>query len=200
MNWFYLILITVIGYFIFMCGRFVISSNKPFGIKYDASYNVAPSELIPIKTKNFSKLMKWSYSPYWKKNMNLINCRSETIKEKPSFKNSKRCIIFHNGWYEWQRKDNEKIPYYHYSSSNNFAGLYNEIGCAILTRNSTDSVNHIHHRQPVLLKNVEITRYLDGEDIFDSNANYNIKFHQVRKDVNSPRNNYPNLIKSINFS
>ena len=135
-----------------MCGRFVILSNEAFGLKYETSYNVFPSQLVPVKTKDNAKLMKWSYSPSWKKDMYLINCRSETMNKKPSFKNAKRCIIFHNGWYEWKRKDKQKIPFYHYCSSNNFAGLYNEIGCLILTRNSTDQISHIHHRQPLLLE------------------------------------------------
>ena len=90
-----------------MCGRFVISINKPYGLEYDASYNVAPSQLVPVKIKENAKLLKWSYAPLWKKDMHLINCRSETMNEKPSFRNAKRCVIFNNGWYEWQRKDKE---------------------------------------------------------------------------------------------
>ena len=183
-----------------MCGRFVISSSNAFGLQYETSYNVAPSQLIPVKTKDDALLMKWSYGPSWKKDMNLINCRSETMYEKPSFKNTKRCVIFHNGWYEWQRKDKEKFPYYHYCSSHIFAGLYNEIGCLILTRSSTDTINHIHHRQPLLLEDFEISRYLDGEDILNSNANNNINFHRVSKDVNSTSNNNSSLIDSVNFS
>ena len=105
-----------------MCCRFVISSKNAFNLEYEVSYNVCPSQLVPVKTKEKSLLMKWSYSPLWKQDMNLINCRSETMNEKPSFKNSKRCIIFNNGWYEWQRKDNKKIPYYHFSQTNYFAG------------------------------------------------------------------------------
>ena len=92
-----------------MCGKFVISSDNPFGLKYKTSYNIVPSQFIPVKMKDDIKLMKWSYAPSWKKDMNLINCRSKTMDAKPSFKNAKRCIIFHNGWYEWQRKDKEKI-------------------------------------------------------------------------------------------
>ena len=84
-----------------MCGRFVISSSNAFGLQYETSYNVVPSQLIPVKTKDDALLMKWSYGPSWKKDMNLINCRSETMYEKPSFKNTKRCVIFHNCWYEW---------------------------------------------------------------------------------------------------
>ena len=164
-----------------MCGRFVISSNDTFGLKYETSYNIVPSQMIPVKIKDEAKLMKWSYAPLWKKDMNLINCRSETMHEKASFKSAKRCVIFHNGWFEWQRKDKEKIPFYHYSTSNNFAGLYNEIGCLILTRNSTDY-------------------YLEGEDIINSHANNNINFHRISKDVNNPRNNNSSLIEAVNFS
>ena len=46
-----------------MCGRFVISSKNPFDLEYIPSYNVTPSQLVPIKTKHISKLIKWSYSP-----------------------------------------------------------------------------------------------------------------------------------------
>jgi len=183
-----------------MCGRFVISNNKPYGLRYKVSYNVAPSQLIPVKTKYNSILMKWSYAPLWKRDMNLINGRSETINEKPSFKNAKRCVIFHNGWYEWQRKGKNKIPFYHFCSSNNFAGLYNEIGCLILTRNSTAKINHIHHRQPVLLEDIEVPLYLKGENIINSNANNNVQFHAVSKNVNIQINNNSSLINPVDPS
>ena len=180
-----------------MCGRFVISSNNAFGLKYKTSYNIIPSQLVPVKIKNDAKLMKWSYAPLWKKNMNLINCRSETMNIKPSFKNAKRCIIFNNGWYEWQRRGKEKIPFYHYCRSNNFAGLYNEIGCLIITRHASDNISHIHHRQPVLLKEFDIGDYFMGKDIFDSEINADVSFHKVSKEVNSPTNNHAQLTKQI---
>ena len=31
-------------------------------------------------------------------------------------------------------------------------------GCLILTRNSIDEINHIHHRQPLLLEDYEINQ------------------------------------------
>ena len=46
-----------------MCGRFVISSNNAFGLKYKTSYNIIPSQLVPVKIKNDAKLMKLSYAP-----------------------------------------------------------------------------------------------------------------------------------------
>ena len=182
-----------------MCGRFVISSNDAFGLKYKISYNVAPSQLVPAKTKDNTKLMKWSYSPSWKKDMKIINCRSETMNQKPFFKKADRCIIFHNGWYEWKRKDKQNIPFYHYCLSNNFAGLYNETGCLILTREANDEIKHIHHRQPLLLEDDEISQYLEGENILNSNANNNIQFYRVSKEVNSAGNNNSSLINKLNF-
>ena len=61
-----------------------------------------------------------------------------------------------------------------------------------MTRNSVDQINHIHHRQPVLLEN-EITSFLLGNDIFNSNANNNINFYRVSMDVNNPKNNNHHL-------
>ena len=70
----------------------------------------------------------------------------------------------------------------------------------ILTRNSTNKINHIHHRQPVLLDDIEILRYLEGEDILDSEANNHINFHCVSEDVNNPLNNNSSLVDMIDYS
>jgi putative SOS response-associated peptidase YedK len=78
--------------------------------------------------------------------------------------------------------------------------IYNEIGHLILTRSSTDTINRIHHRQPVLLEKFEISRHLGGEDILNSDANNNINFHRVSKDVNSTSNNNSSLIDTVNVS
>ena len=78
--------------------------------------------------------------------------------------------------------------------------IHNEIGYLMLTRSSTDTINHIHHRQPVLLEEFEISRHLGGEDILNSDANININFHRVSKDVNSTSNNNSSLINTVNVS
>tara|TARA_B100000035_G_scaffold85652_1_gene72012 strand:- start:827 stop:1369 length:543 start_codon:yes stop_codon:yes gene_type:complete len=180
-----------------MCGRFIIQSNKPFGIDFKKSFNIKPSNLIPIKTNDGVKLIKWSFSPSWIEGMNLINCRSETMNEKPLFRKLKRCIVFNNGWYEWRKKKSEKIPYFIFSKSSFFAGLFNDNGCLILTRNAVNKILHIHHRQPVLLEDSELDKYLKGENLFNSYANNNLGFHQVSKKVNNPLNDGPELIHKI---
>ena len=68
-----------------MCGRYVISGD-PFELGFHDNYNVSPGSIIPMKTiKCDGQLVKWSFSPTWKQNMNLINCRSESMYIKPSF-------------------------------------------------------------------------------------------------------------------
>jgi putative SOS response-associated peptidase YedK len=55
-------------------------------------------------------LMRWGLIPFWAKDMaignQLINARSETVAEKPSFRNAfnkRRCLIPADGFFEWQK-------------------------------------------------------------------------------------------------
>ncbi|WP_320538076.1 SOS response-associated peptidase family protein [Pseudarthrobacter sp. IC2-21] len=61
----------------------------------------------------------------------LINARSESILEKPSFRTAavkRRALIPAEGYYEWQKsEDGKKIPNYLFSEKDDllaFAGLY----------------------------------------------------------------------------
>ena len=89
------------------------------------------------------------------------------------------------------------VPYYHYSNAKYFAGIFNDSGCCILTRESADTLSHIHHRQPVLLNDDEIGEYFMGQNIYDSKANYDVNFYEVSKQVNNPKNNFPSLTEEI---
>ncbi|SVC32935.1 uncharacterized protein METZ01_LOCUS285789, partial [marine metagenome] len=117
-------------------------------------------------------MMKWSYNPTWaKKPMNIINARSETLNEKPSFKMAKRCTIVADGWFEWHRKGDKKQPYFFHMNDNIFlfAGIYNEYqgvnGCAIITKKANENLGKVHHRMPILLENNEARNWLQGEDV-----------------------------------
>ena len=45
------------------------------------------------------------------------------------------------------------------------AGIYNENGCAIVTKESDKNINHIHHRQPLVLDNINMMNWLNMEDL-----------------------------------
>lgn len=106
-----------------MCGRF--TQRKPterivkeFQLeeapKIEARYNIAPTQnVLAIRRTpdgNEAVMLKWGLIPSWAKDASiaakLINARSETVEEKPSFREAfkrRRCIIPADGFYEWVR-------------------------------------------------------------------------------------------------
>jgi len=98
-----------------MCGRFAISMPKEAmaelfkatpanDLPQTPNYNICPTNDIHTITSDEGtrhlKSMRWGFVPSWYVNLSggplLINARSETIAEKPAFRNacrSRRCII-----------------------------------------------------------------------------------------------------------
>ena len=184
-----------------MCGRFTLKNKNKIKELYDIdikpNYNVSPSSRVVVLTSG-PQMMNWSYSPSWAKtSMNIINARIETLDEKPSFKEAKRCVFLTDGWYEWKRwfdwkrRENNKEPYYHTVDDNiiHMAGIYNSSGCAIVTQQSLGVLKEIHHRQPVLLGDDEINEWLAGATVQNSKVTESIDIHKVSTYVNSVKNN-----------
>ncbi|MGB8700245.1 MAG: SOS response-associated peptidase, partial [Thermosynechococcaceae cyanobacterium] len=118
-----------------MCGRFTLAQApeavaRAFGLEtvpyFPPRYNIAPSQPVGVivQGKNTSqpefRLMGWGLIPAWAKDpaigAKLINARSETVTEKPSFRAAfkyRRCLIPADGFYEWQKKQRgTKQPFY----------------------------------------------------------------------------------------
>jgi putative SOS response-associated peptidase YedK len=78
--------------------------------------------------------MKWGLVPSWSRDQsignNMINARAETITEKPSYRRlveSNRCLIPADGFYEWRREGNRKVPVWFHLKNKQpfaFAGLW----------------------------------------------------------------------------
>jgi putative SOS response-associated peptidase YedK len=78
--------------------------------------------------------MKWGLVPSWAPDKaignQMINARAETLTEKPSFKRlvqQRRCLIPANGFYEWRREGNNKVPVWVHLKNKEpfaFAGLW----------------------------------------------------------------------------
>ena len=109
-----------------------------------------------------------------------LNARSDSIHEKPSFRNSikaKRCVLPLDGFYEWQHIDKRKQPYYIYPSDETV--FY--IGCiyntwvnrqtgevrdtfSIITTDANSLMEKIHNtkkRMPLILTNNTLESWLD---------------------------------------
>jgi putative SOS response-associated peptidase YedK len=216
-----------------MCGRFTLGKPKEIETRFQTknkltrfnpSWNVAPSQIIPTITRNSPNkitMMKWGFLFSKTTNFGTINIRSESTKEKPFFKHflmHKRCIIPSDGFYEWGtvnlEGNDEKYPFYFYLKDRllfGFAALFNDFpdaegklyfSCAILTCPPNEVLNKVHNRMPVILKKEDEDKWLDPgltdfESIYKFLVPYpheDMKFNLVSKRVNSPRNDNEGLI------
>ena len=206
-----------------MCGRYVVTNpvskteklvKTAIQVEDIQNYNAHPYQKLPVlkKYKNGNTLenLKWGLVPSWAKNKDfkaLINARLETIDEKISFKKlikNFRCVAVADGFYEWKRKETEKIPHYFTRVDKKpifFAGIFESDQFCLNTEESSDNVKEIHHRQPVILNQTDINRYLNiemsGSSFLKECKKPKLIFHEISKDVNKPTNNSASLIQKI---
>ena len=184
-----------------MCGRFALRNpqlviNQFETIEFQPRFNIAPSQKI-LTIADKPNFVKWGFTPYWAKEpFNLINARAETLWKKPSFRNSSRCLIPADGWYEWKTEKETKIPYFHYIDGKSFcfAGIYGgyrgEVGCAIVTIEAQENLKDIHHRMPAILDKSFYSEWIKGEekDVYDLSIDSKVDIFEVSTHVNNPRN------------
>ena len=172
-----------------MCGRFVcdlppgiLSEHFSVTVPSDIprSFNIAPSSRILavrcLETGKELALLRWGLVPSWAKDSthdaHLINARSETAHEKPSFRKAfryRRCIIPANGFFEWKGEGKTRQPFYIRMKENQImglAGLWEHWTshesesletCTILTAPSNSLIRTIHDRMPVILLSSGLT-------------------------------------------
>jgi putative SOS response-associated peptidase YedK len=177
-----------------MCGRFALFSPAEvvageFGLDAPpplaARYNIAPTQpVLAIRQgadgRPQSTFFQWGLIPGWDKELRmagkLINARSETAAEKPSFRAAlryRRCIIPADGFYEWQKMNGRKQPYFirhrderplaiaaiweHWQGAD---GSEFET-CALLTTSANELMRPLHERMPVLLEPEDYGLWLD---------------------------------------
>ena len=206
-----------------MCGRYVVtnpvSKTKKIvksAIKVDdiENYNAHPYQNLPVIKKyingNTLENLKWGLIPAWSKKKDfkpLINARLETINEKISFKKLiklSRCVVIADGFYEWKREEKNKTPYYFFRKDKKniyFAGIYEKNEFCLITEQASENIIQIHHRQPVIINEKDINRYLNIElegSIFLKECDKpRLDYYEISKDVNKPNNNNISLIQKI---
>lgn len=220
-----------------MCGRYVFKNIAKLGQRFCAdntliikpSYNVVPGNLMPViirKNPNQAVLMKWGLVPFWAKDprigYKMINARSEEIHHKPSFRKPircQRCLVPADGFYEWQRQNQEKIPFYlalKNQESFALAGIYDQwrdaenkttFSFSIITTQPNSLVAKIHNRMPVILKKADEDKWLDLKtdltkilQLLQPYPASQMTAWPVGKEVNNPENNSLDLIKKYNSS
>lgn len=163
--------------------------------------------------------LRWGLSPSWKKDAKgdrkPINCRSETVATRPSFRDAyqkRRCILPVDGFFEWKAIKGEKKQPYAIAMKNGspfgIAGIW-EIWkhpksgeriatFAILTIEANELVGHIHPRMPLILNPADYERWLgpepDPRDLMVKFGAYQMKMWPVSTRVNAIRNDGPAIL------
>lgn len=220
-----------------MCGRFVRKSTpKDIAKAYELgsvqttlepSYNIAPTQDIAAIVHSYKYNtqalvnLKWGLVPKWAKDRSMaakmINARSETLSEKPSFRTAfkkRRCLIVANGFYEWQKLEEGKQPVYiHLKNSElfTFAGIFEgwtspegetSYSCSIITTAANPLLKPVHHRMPVILPQEQHAMWLDPKltdtqllsELLQSYPEEHMDFYPVSEQVNKVANNSPECI------
>ena len=220
-----------------MCGRFTLTVS-PDQLLADfpglsmppqalgPRFNIAPSQPIAAipNDDNFRlEHFTWGLVPSWAKDPKLgarmINARSETLAEKPSFRvafRRRRCLILADGFYEWKEEPGSKTktPYYIRLKSGKafaFAGLWENwhspdgsqiLSCTIITTQPNELLADIHNRMPVILPPGAYKQWLtpgesDTRDLAGLLKPYpasEMKAYPVSTLVNNPANEMPECI------
>lgn len=224
-----------------MCGRYTQTKSgeaiaQTFGLAsapdLPPRYNIAPTQPVaaiaqPAAEREY-RIFQWGLVPSWSKDPSIssrmINARSETVAEKPSFRapfKRRRCLVVTDGFYEWQRtgSNRKKQPFYIQMADQapfGFAGLWEkwEGGdgsyletCTILTTEPNELMTSIHNRMPVILQPEDYDLWLDpnlqdGRHLqhllrpYDAES---MQRHPVSTIVNSPRNETSECVEPIDI-
>jgi putative SOS response-associated peptidase YedK len=148
-------------------------------------YVTPGSPMAIVRTGNDGQrhfaLVRWGFVPSWAKEVQpgkpLINARSETVFEKPTFRNAirrRRCLIPADGFYEWEGDvPGKKRPYYIHRPDHSlmaFGGIWehwlapdgSELEtAAIITTEANELVATIHPRSPLVIAPDDFELWLD---------------------------------------
>ncbi len=223
-----------------MCGRFTLASDAEtlqqvffdFEVPMNLSprYNISPTQdiaAVPNTREKQADFFHWGLIPSWAKDPKIgnrmINARSETLVEKPSFRNAykrRRCLVLADGYYEWQKIPGERAKqpvYIRLKSQKPFAvaGLW-EVwqakdideplkSCTIITCPPNTFLEEIHHRMPVILPADAYAQWLSPDEqsadalqpLLTAYPGEEMEAYPVSRFVNRPTNDSPECIAPL---
>ncbi|QAS51951.1 SOS response-associated peptidase [Halobacillus litoralis] len=220
-----------------MCGRYTLLAEeaeilREFGIGqpikgYEPRYNIAPGQkvlsVIHDGQQKRAGYMKWGLVPRWaddpKIGYKMINARSETAHEKPSFKtlmSRKRCLVIADSFYEWKKTKSGKQPVRISPKGKSlfaFAGLWDRwekegedlFTCTILTQEANDFMQPIHDRMPVILTEQSQDHWIEpvkwspdeASGFIQQLSTQDLEGYEVSEYVSSAKNEGEECIKPI---
>jgi putative SOS response-associated peptidase YedK len=226
-----------------MCGRFALSAMlTDIAEEFSTSampdrtlpvdWNIKPTQDIYIVKNQEITIASWGLIAPWSKNSTealrsqsqAINARSESVHEKPTFRNAfrqRRCLVPASGYYEWATEFGRyktKQPVFISRDDDKllaFAGIFDrwispegEIrdSVAIITRDAVGDLAKVHNRMPLFLPRERWGSWMDSEftDVEEiralmqvSDPDSHLRYWPVSTLVNSIRNNGAELVAPI---
>jgi putative SOS response-associated peptidase YedK len=142
---------------------------------------------IDTAGRRAAMLLRWGLIPSWVKDPKefslLVNARSESVVDKPSFRYAmryRRILVPASGFYEWRRPADRKLPRQAFWIRPRGGGLVafgglmehwagkdgSEIDTGlILTTNANATIASIHDRMPVIVPPEHFGRWLDCRNV-----------------------------------
>ena len=189
-------------------------------------YNVAPTQAMPVVRAGDEHtecvLARWGLIPSWASDpgigARMINARSETVAEKPSFRAAfkrRRCLVPASGYYEWQKVSGEKQPYHIHRPDDGlfaFAGLWERWSkgseplesFTIITTAAPPDLARLHDRMPVILPREQYALWLDLEvepaallELLQTPAAAGLEASAVDRLVGNVKNDTPECIAPL---
>ncbi|MCP5381504.1 MAG: SOS response-associated peptidase [Kordiimonadaceae bacterium] len=212
------------GYPFQVPSRFNIAPSQPVPVirlkGSDQDQAIIPNAALPAKE---GVLMRWGLIPHFAKEIKtdrpLINARSETIADKPSFRGPfrrRKCLVPADGFYEWKRDGSSPVPHYIHLPGRKpftFAGIWEAwTGPAgedwletvsLVTKPANGVVKKIHHRSPVIVEPEDHDLWLrpadpPDRDIFSkmsTTSDEQFEMYEVSPFVNNARNDSEECIR-----
>jgi putative SOS response-associated peptidase YedK len=220
-----------------MCGRYALITppdvvKTHFGYaelpNFPLRFNIAPTQPVPVVhlvdgERRFD-LMRWGFIPSWVKDIKtfplVINVRSETAREKASFRAAsmrRRALMPVDGFYEWQRLEQKKPggesrPFLLRRPDHApfaFAALWetwssadgSEIDTvALLNTVANGVISAIHHRSPVIVPPQHYDQWLDPRTPVDAAFKLlqppgedELEMLRISRDINRVANDGPQV-------
>ncbi|MFS0887209.1 SOS response-associated peptidase [Peribacillus frigoritolerans] len=200
------------------------SFDEEYQFSYNIAPSQSVLSVINDGVRNRLGYLRWGLIPFWAKDekagYKMINARAETIAEKASFRNAykkKRCLIIADSFYEWKKTPERKIPMRIKLKNHapfGMAGLWESwkspegisiYSCSVITTVPNELMTSIHDRMPVILKPEDEKDWLNPsindpaylQQYLKSFDSEQMEAFEVSTDVNSTKNNSPNLIQQV---
>ena len=215
-----------------MCGRTSLFAPEPeierrfeaaFDHDYERRYNVAPgSTLAVVHDADPGTITRdgWGFVPEWADSLEAgprpINARAESLEETDLFRSAvenRRALVLADGYYEWAGTRGGKQPYRIAMEEGDLfamAGLWSRVHVekhphttvAVVTRNATERLSHIHDRMPAILDRDAESAWLEGPperatSLLGPAPDQRLEATPVSTLVNDPANDSPAVIEGV---